>query len=58
MWFFFFKSFNVGCLTGIDGPEDMKRICGTIVARRRGRRGKEDKVSEEKQKPLTVSVWK
>lgn len=31
---------------GIDGLVDMKHICGTIVARKRGKQGKEGKVSD------------
>ena len=31
---------------GIDGLVGMKRICGIIVARRKGKLGKDDKVSE------------
>lgn len=34
------------CVAGIDGLVDMKHIYGIIVVRRKGRRGKEDKVSE------------
>jgi len=33
--------------TGIDGLVGMKHICGIIVARRKGRLGKEGKVSEK-----------
>ena len=35
------------CVAGIDGLVDMKHIYGIIVVRRKGRRGKEDKVSEK-----------
>ena len=35
-------------LLGIDGLVDMKHICGIIAARRKGKLGKEDKVSEQK----------
>ena len=33
-------------VVGIDGLVDMKHICGTIVARKRGKQGKEGKVSD------------
>ena len=33
-------------VSGIDGLVDMKHICGTTVARKKDKAGKEDKVSQ------------
>ena len=35
------------CWSGIDGPVDTKGICGTKVATKKGRAGREDKVCQE-----------
>lgn len=57
-----FSSDSCGCCElGIDGLVDMKHICGITVARRKGKPGKEDKVSDQKLKVyenLTLCVWK
>lgn len=34
----------MGTLLGIDGPGDMRPICGIIVAEKKGKQGKEGKV--------------
>ena len=45
--------FNILVPSGIDGLVDMKLIFGTTFVRKRGKAGKEGKVSKEKQNPST-----
>ncbi|KAB2627579.1 hypothetical protein D8674_021197 [Pyrus ussuriensis x Pyrus communis] len=42
---------------GIDGPVDMKRICGTIVATKKGRAGREGKLGNYSQMMNLQFTW-
>jgi hypothetical protein len=48
--YFFFSDFS-DCSSGIDGRVDTKPICGTTVARKKARAGKEGKVRKIKKNP-------